>query len=77
MFRRLDWLLMSVRALALSAAGCVALTAVVALVLDLSLSRAVALAPVIVATAGGVGFLLVLWSKVIWESTRRRSDDET
>ena len=67
---------MSVRALALSAAFCVALTAVVALVLDLSFSRAVVLAPVIVATAGATIFVVLLWTKVIWDSTRGRARNE-
>ena len=76
MILRLDWLPMSVRALVLSALGCVALTALVAFVFDLSPSRAVVLAPVIVATAGAAIFLVLLWSKVIWESTRRGSSKE-
>ena len=67
---------MSVRALALSVAACVALSALAALVLDLSLTRAVVLAPVIVATAGATIFLVLLWTKVIWESTRRGSRED-
>ena len=29
------------------------------------------LAPVVVASAGAIGFLVVLWTKVAWESLRR------
>ena len=76
MILRLDWLPMSVRALLASAVACAALTLLVALVFDLSLTHALALAPVIVATAGAAVFLLLLWTKVIWESTRRGSHEE-
>ena len=67
---------MSVRALLVSAVACAALTLLVALVFDLSLTHALALAPVIVATAGGAIFLVLLWTKVIWDSTRGRSTEE-
>ena len=67
---------MSVRALVLSAVGCVALIALAAFVFELSLARALVLAPVIVATAGAAIFLVLLWTKVIWESTRGRSTEE-
>ena len=76
MFLRLDWLPVSVRALVLSAVACVALTALVAFVFDLSPTRALALAPVIVAAVGAAIFLVLLWTKVIWESMRRSSTEE-
>ena len=63
---------MRVRALLVSLAACCALTAVAAVVLDWSFERAVLLAPVVVAVAGAVGFLLVLWTRVALQSVRRR-----
>jgi hypothetical protein len=52
------------RALALSSLACAALIAGTALFTSISLGRAVLLAPVLVAGAGAVGFLVVLWTRV-------------
>jgi hypothetical protein len=61
----------SLRALVLSAA-CVLLLIVGGMIFGLSLERAVFLAPVLLICAGGVAFLLVLWTKVIRDSVRGR-----
>lgn len=39
---------------------------------DLKLERAAVLAPVLVVVAGAVAGLVVLWTKIGWESLRRR-----
>ena len=62
---------MSVRALAVSAAGVVVLIAL-AMAFGLSFERAAYLAPVLVLIAGGIAFLVVLWTKVVYEAWRRR-----
>jgi hypothetical protein len=49
-----------------------ALVLVVTWVFEISLSRAAVLAPVIVVAAGAAAGLVVLWTKVGWESLRRR-----
>jgi hypothetical protein len=41
-------------------------------IFELPLERAAVLAPVLVVIAGVVGGLVVLWTKVGWESLRRR-----
>jgi hypothetical protein len=41
-------------------------------VFDISLDRAAVLAPVLVVIAGAVAGLVVLWTKIGWESLRRR-----
>ena len=41
-------------------------------IFELPLERAAVLAPVLVVIAGVVGALAVLWTKVGWESLRRR-----
>jgi hypothetical protein len=48
------------------------LTALAALWLDWSFERAVILSPVVVMVAGAAGFLIVLWTRVVWESIRGR-----
>ena len=63
---------MAPRAIAISLAACLGLTAVTALLLDWSLEKAIILAPIIVVVAGAAGFLVVLWGKVIRESFRNR-----
>jgi hypothetical protein len=63
----------SLRNLAISAAG-VAVLIVVGMLVGLSFERAAYLAPVLVLIAGGVAFLVVLWTKVIYEAARKRSD---
>ena len=55
---------MSIRAIALSALGCAVLVLGTWLVFGISLERAVVLAPLLVAGAGAVGFLLVLWTRI-------------
>ena len=59
-------------ALAISLAACAALTALAAWLLDWSFERAVILAPLVVAVAGALAFLVVLWARVAWESVRAR-----
>ena len=61
----------SPRALAISATFVVALV-VVGMLFGLSFERAAFLAPVLVFVAGGVGFLVVLWVKVVRDSLRGR-----
>ena len=53
-------------------AACAGLIALAAWVLDWSFERAAILAPVVVAVAGAVGFLVVLWARVAWELIRGR-----
>jgi hypothetical protein len=55
-----------------SAAACAGLTAFAAWLLDWSFERAAILSPVVVAVAGAVAFLVVLWTRVAWESIRGR-----
>jgi hypothetical protein len=66
----------SLRALVVSAAGVVALIAV-GMAFGLSFERAAYLAPVLVLVAGAVAFLVVLWTKVVYEAVRRRSTART
>ncbi len=61
----------SFRALAISAIAVVALI-VGGMAFGLSFERAAYLAPVLVVVAGGIGFLVVLWTKVIYEMARKR-----
>ena len=63
---------MRIRALATSLVACAALTGLAAWLLDWSFERAVILAPLVVAVVGAVGFLVVLWVRVAWESVRTR-----
>jgi hypothetical protein len=58
--------------LLISLGACLGLTALAAVLLDLSFERAVILAPVVVVVAGAAGFLVVLWTRVLWESIRGR-----
>ena len=60
------------RVLLISLLACLGLTALAAVLLDLSFERAVVLAPVVVLVAGAAGFLVVLWTRVLWESIRGR-----
>jgi hypothetical protein len=55
-----------------SFAVCAGLTALAAWILDWSFQRAATLSPVIVLVFGAAAFLVVLWSRVAWESLRRR-----
>jgi hypothetical protein len=62
----------SLRAVLISAAGCILLVLAVAWLTDLSLARAALLAPVLVIGIGaGVG-LVVFWGRVAYASLRRR-----
>jgi len=60
------------RVLLISLGACLGLTVLAAVLLDLSFERAVILAPVVVLVAGAAGFLVVLWTRVLWESIRGR-----
>jgi branched-subunit amino acid ABC-type transport system permease component len=53
-------------------AACAALPLLVAWLFELSLERAVVLAPVLVVVAGAAAGLVVLWTRVVYESLRRR-----
>ena len=66
---------MSTRAVLIAVAACLALVAITALLLDWSFEKAVILSPVIVAVAGAAGFLVVLWTRVVWESIRGGRQD--
>jgi hypothetical protein len=65
-------LCVSVRTVLIAAVG-VAVLIGVGMALGLSFERAAYLAPVLVLIAGGIAFLVVLWTKVIYEATRKRS----
>jgi hypothetical protein len=58
--------------LLLALAACAGLTALAAWILDWSFQRAATLSPVIVVVVGAAAFLVVLWTRVAWESIRRR-----
>ena len=53
--------------------GVVAVTALTALAFGWSFEKAAYLAPVIVACLGAVAFLVVLWSRVVWETWRHQA----
>jgi hypothetical protein len=59
------------RLVLISLAVCAGLDALAAWWLDWSFERAVILAPLVVAVAGAAAFLVVLWTRVAWESLRR------
>jgi hypothetical protein len=63
---------MRVPVLLASLAVCAGLTALSAWILDWSFQRAATLSPVIVVVVGAAAFLVVLWSRVVWESIRKR-----
>ena len=63
---------MRVKLYVVSAAGCLAATALVAWVLGWSFERAAFLAPVIVVSAGAVAGLVLLWTRVAWEALKRQ-----
>jgi hypothetical protein len=62
----------TLRATFLSALVTVGLVALAVWLLDIPLDRAAVLAPVLVAVAGAIAALAVLWARVGWESLRRR-----
>lgn len=49
---------------------CVGFDVLLAQLLDWSFGRAVVLLPVVFVVAGAIGFLVVLWTRVAWESVR-------
>ena len=61
---------MSVRSIVISTAVCAALVLVGRAVFDLDWENALVLAPLFVLCAGGIAFLVVLWTKVIYDSVR-------
>ena len=67
---------MPVRLIVPIAAACAALSLLASWAFDIPLERIALLAPVVVVAAGGVAFLVVLWTKVIVETVRRRPRGE-
>jgi uncharacterized membrane protein YidH (DUF202 family) len=63
---------MSMRTAALSGAAVGGLLLLVAWAFDLPLEHVTVLAPLIVVVGGLVAGLVVLWSRVAWESLRRQ-----
>jgi hypothetical protein len=63
---------MRLKVYAVAAAACIGACALFALALGWSFERAAFLAPVIVAGAGAVAGLVVLWSRVLWETLQRQ-----
>lgn len=61
---------MKARTWAISALVTATLVAVGRYVFDLDWENALVLAPLFVLCAGGIAFLLVLWTKVIYDSVR-------
>ena len=61
---------MTVRRLTLSALACAALVLGTALLFSMPLERAAVLAPVIVASAGALAFIVVLWTRIAITSLR-------
>jgi hypothetical protein len=61
-----------IRVVLISLAACLALTALAAVLLGWSFEKAVILSPIVVMVAGAAGFLIVLWSRILWESVRGR-----
>jgi hypothetical protein len=59
------------RTLVPAAAACVGLTALTAWIFAWPFEKAAYLAPVIVAGAGAIAGLVVLWTRVAWESLRK------
>jgi hypothetical protein len=55
-----------------SFAVCAALTALAAWILDWSFQRAATLSPIIVLVVGAAAFLVVLWSRILWETFRKK-----
>jgi hypothetical protein len=55
-----------------SAVACATVVGLTAFIFELSLERAAVLAPVIVVAVGATLAVLVLWTRVVLESLRRR-----
>ena len=63
---------MSARTVSLVAAACVGLTFLTAWVFAWPFEKAAFLAPLIVLSVGAMAGLVVLWTRVAWESIRHR-----
>lgn len=63
---------MRVRLTLLSIGACAALTALAAWLFEWSFEHAVVLSPVVMLVFGAAAGLVVLWTRVAWESVRRR-----
>ena len=61
---------MTRRAIVVSALACAVLVVLGRWMFDLAWENALVLAPLFVVCAGGFGFLIVLWAKVIYDSFR-------
>jgi hypothetical protein len=61
---------MTVRRVTLSALACAALILGTALVFSMPLERAALLAPIIVASAGALAFIVLLWTRIAITSLR-------
>jgi hypothetical protein len=60
-----------VRAVAAAAVACLGLTLLAAWFFEWSFEKAAFLSPVIVVAAGAAAGLVVLWTRVAWESLRK------
>ena len=63
---------MRLRAILISLAVCVGLAVLAAVLFDWSLEKAILLAPVVVVVAGMTAFIVVLWTRIVVDSVRRR-----
>ena len=63
---------MHARAVLAATCVCVALTLLAAWLFEWSFEKAAFLAPVIVLAAGAAAGVVLLWTRVAWESIRRR-----
>jgi hypothetical protein len=59
-----------VRTVVAAAVACVGLTALAAWVFAWSFEKAASLSPIIVVAAGAIAGLLVLWTRIAWESIK-------
>jgi len=64
---------MAARAIAVSAAACAALVGGTAWLFEMPLEEAAVTAPIIVAAAGALAFLFVLWTRVLVDTLRRQA----
>ena len=62
---------MRARTVVAATAACLGLTALAAWIFAWSLEKAAFLSPVIVVAAGALAGLVVLWTRVAWESLKR------
>ena len=63
---------MRLRVVLVASAACLGLAAITALLLDWSFGKAVILSPIIVMVAGAAGFLVVLWTRILVDTSRGR-----